>query len=118
MVDFGFTEEQDLFRRSVREWCEKNLPLEKVREIDEKHEVQKKIIKGLADLGLLLMTVPEGHGVVGADWTMACIAVEELGYADISIAIPVFFLVENALGGCCRQILQRTCERTICKKGD
>jgi acyl-CoA dehydrogenase len=98
VVDFGFTEEQELFRRSVREWCEKNLPLEKVREIDEKHEVPKEIIKGLADLGLLLMTVPEEHGGAGADWTMACIAAEELGYADISIAIPVFFLVENAWG--------------------
>ena len=67
MVDFSFTEEQELFRKAVREWCEKNLPLEKVREIDEKHEVPKEIIKGLADLGILLMTVPEEHGGVGAD---------------------------------------------------
>jgi len=48
-------------------------------------------IKGLADLGLLLMPAPEEHGGAGADWIMACIAAEELGYADISIALLVFF---------------------------
>ncbi|RLI20945.1 acyl-CoA dehydrogenase [Candidatus Bathyarchaeota archaeon] len=121
MVDFSFTEEQELFRRAVREWCEKNLPLEKVREIDEKHEVPKEIVKGLADLGLLLMTVPEEHGGAGADWTMACIAAEELGYADISIAIPVFFLVEASWGFvvdkyCSEQVREQYVKKAI--RGD
>lgn len=98
MVDFSFTQEQDLIRDGLREWCEKNLPLEKVREIDEKHEVPKEIIKGLADLGYLMMPIPEQHGGTGADWVTTCIAAEELGYADISIAIPVFFLVESSWG--------------------
>jgi len=98
MVDFSFTQEQDLIREGLREWCEKNLPLEKVREIDEKHEVPKEIIKGLADLGYLMMPIPEQHGGTGADWVTTCIAAEELGYADISIAIPVFFLVESSWG--------------------
>jgi len=30
MIDFSFSEEQELFRESVREWLSKNLPLEKV----------------------------------------------------------------------------------------
>ncbi len=98
MVDFSFTEEQELIRKAIREWCRKNLPLEKIREIDGKHELPKEIVKGMADLDLLLMTVPEEHGGVGADWITTCIAAEELGYADISIAIPVFFLVENSWG--------------------
>jgi acyl-CoA dehydrogenase len=98
MVDFSFTQEQDLIREGLREWCEKNLPLEKIREIDEKHEVPKDIIMGLADLGYLMMPIPEEHGGTGADWVTTCIAAEELGYADISIAIPVFFLVESSWG--------------------
>jgi len=98
MVDFSFTEEQELFRRAVREWCEKNLPLEKVREIDTKQWIPDEIVKGMADLGLWLMTIPEEHGGAGADWVTACIACEELGHADISIAIPVHFLVESSWG--------------------
>ena len=98
MVDFSFTEEQELFRSSLREWLEKNLPLEKVRENDEKERLPRELIKGIADLGLLCMTLPEEHGGVGADWVTTTIAAEELGYADISIALPVFFLVQASWG--------------------
>jgi len=98
MIDFSFTEEQELFRKAVREWCQKTLTLEKVREMDSKQEIPREIIKQMADLGLLLMTIPEEHGGPGADWVTACIAAEELGYADITIAIPVFFLVESSWG--------------------
>ena len=98
MVDFEFTEEQKIFRNALREWTSKNLPLERVREMDEKQEIPDDVIKGLADMGLLLMTVPEDYGGAGADWVTTTIAAEELGYADISIAVPVFFLVEASWG--------------------
>ena len=98
MVDFSFTEEQELFRSSLREWCEKELPLEKVREMDNKGEIPREMIKSMADLGLLIMTAPEEHGGTDSDWITACIAAEELGYADISIAIPVLWLVESSWG--------------------
>ncbi|HDM26963.1 MAG TPA: acyl-CoA dehydrogenase, partial [Candidatus Bathyarchaeota archaeon] len=53
MVDFEFTEEQKIFRNALREWTSKNLPLERVREMDEKQEIPDDVIKGLADMGLL-----------------------------------------------------------------
>jgi acyl-CoA dehydrogenase len=98
MVDFSFSEEQKLFRNSLREWCQKELPLEKIREMDTKGEIPMKIIKGLADMNLLLMTIPQEHGGAEVDWVTACIAAEELGYADLSIAVPVLFLVETSWG--------------------
>ncbi|MFQ6053814.1 MAG: acyl-CoA dehydrogenase family protein, partial [Candidatus Bathyarchaeia archaeon] len=98
MIDFAFTEEQELFREAIREWLAKNLPLEKVRENDERHELPMSLLKGLGDLGLLCMTIPEEHGGAGADWVTTTIAAEELGYADISIALPVFFLVQASWG--------------------
>jgi acyl-CoA dehydrogenase len=98
MIDFSFTEEQVLFRQAIREWFEKNLPLEKVREYDTKAKIPREIIKGVADLGLLLMTLPEEHGGAGADWVTTTIAAEEMGYWDISIALPVLFLVQASWG--------------------
>ena len=98
MIDFSFSEEQNLFRDSVKEWLAKNLPIEKVRENDENHRLPKTLIKGLGDLGLLCMTLPEDHGGAGADWLTTTIAAEELGYADISEATPVFFLVQASWG--------------------
>jgi len=56
------------------------------------------IIKSLANMNLLLMTIPEEHGGAATDWITACIAAEELGYADISVALPVFVLVETSWG--------------------
>jgi len=111
-MDFSFTEEQELFRQAVKEWCEKNLSLEKVREMDTKEEMPMDVIKGLADLGLLLLTIPEEHGGTGADWVTACIAAEELGYADISIAVPVFFLVEASWG----YVVDRYCSEEVREK--
>jgi acyl-CoA dehydrogenase len=98
MVDYSFTEEQELFRNALREWCQKNLPLEKIREMDSKGEISHEILKSMADMGLLIMTAPQEHGGTGADWVTACIAGEELGYADISIALPVLWLVESSWG--------------------
>ena len=98
MVDFSFTEEQDLFREAVREWLSKNLTLEQVRENDTKHELPKSFIKGLGDMGLLLLTLPEEDGGSNADWVTATIAAEELGYADISVASAVFYLVQASWG--------------------
>lgn len=98
MVDFSFTEEQEIFRKALREWCSKNLPLEKIREWDTKGEIPQSIVKSMANLGLLIMTAPEEHGGTGADWVTACIAAEELGYADVSIALPVLWLVESSWG--------------------
>lgn len=98
MIDFSFSEEQDLFREAIREWLSKNLSIEQVRENDEKHEIPKNLIKGMGDLGLLLPTLPEEDGGVDADWVTATIGAEELGYADLSVAVPVFYLVQASWG--------------------
>jgi acyl-CoA dehydrogenase len=98
MVEFGFTEEQELFRKAVREWCEKNLPIEKTREMDTQGWIPQSMLKSMGEMGLNIMTAPEEHGGTGADWVTACIAGEELGYADVSIALPVLWLVESSWG--------------------
>jgi acyl-CoA dehydrogenase len=98
MVEFGFTEEQELFRNAIREWCQKNIPLEKIREMDSKGEIPHEVLKSMGEMGLLIMTSPQEHGGTGADWVTACIAAEELGYADVSIALPVLWLVESSWG--------------------
>jgi acyl-CoA dehydrogenase len=97
-MDFSFTEEQELFRNAIREWCQKNLPLEKIREMDSKGEIPQEILRSMGEMGLLIMTAPQEHGGTGADWITACIAAEELGFADVSIALPVLWLVESSWG--------------------
>jgi len=96
-MEFGWTEEQRLWRRAVRDFAQNEIA-PRVREIDEEEHIPQDIVKGMAEVGLLAPTVGEEYGGVGADWTMATIAAEELGRADISLAVPVLYLVEAAWG--------------------
>jgi acyl-CoA dehydrogenase len=100
MWDFSFTEEQLLMRQAIREWCERNLTLEAVRDYDTKEQMPKKFLKGIADLGLIIPTMPEEHGGIGCDWITATMIAEELGYWDLSIALPVFYLLHASWGYC------------------
>ncbi len=96
-MDFSFTEEQELWRKTVRDFAQKKIK-PRVREIDTNKKIPEEIIKDMAKLGLLAPTASQEYGGAGVDWTMASIAAEELGRADISLAIPVLYLVESAWG--------------------
>ena len=96
-MDFSWTEEQEIWRRTVKDFAQKKIKPH-VREIDSDKKIPDEIIKGMANLGLLAPTVSKEYGGADLDWIMACIAAEELGRADISLAIPVLYLVEAAWG--------------------
>jgi acyl-CoA dehydrogenase len=98
MVNFEFTEEQRLIRQTVHDWCKKNLPLETIRDMDRSGKPPPGLIKAMSDMGLIIITAPEEHGGIGADWITACLAAEELAYYDISCAIPVYFLLHSSWG--------------------
>jgi acyl-CoA dehydrogenase len=96
-MDFSWNEEQRLWRQTVRDFAQKEIA-PRVREIDREERIPHEIIEGMAQLGLLAPVCSEQYGGAAMDWTMAAIAAEELGRADISLAIPVLYLVEAAWG--------------------
>jgi len=96
-MDFQWNEEQRLWRQAVRDFAQKEIA-PRVREIDTAGRIPDAVIQGMARLGLLAPACSEQVGGAGMDWTMAAIAAEELGRADISLAIPVLYLVEAAWG--------------------
>ena len=96
-MDFSWSEEENIWRNTVREFANKNIkPV--IRDIDNNKKIPLDIIKKMGKLGLLAPTVSKKYGGAGLNWTMTCIAAEELGRADISLAIPVLYLVEAAWG--------------------
>lgn len=96
-MDFSFTEEQELFKTSVREFCEKKLA-PRAREIDEKGEIPHEVLEDMAAFGLLGITIREEYGGRGADFITAAIAAGEIARADISMATAVYYLVEAGWG--------------------
>lgn len=95
-MEFRLTSEQELFRRTVREWCEQNLA-PRAAEIDAKEEgIPDEIIQGLAGLGVFGICIPEEYGgsmMPGQQATLATLAVEEIARADMSMSVPVYVLL-------------------------
>ncbi len=95
-MDFSFSEEEKLFRKTVREFCTKKIaPI--FREIEEKAEIPQGLFENMAQLGLFGLNVSSEYGGLETSFTNTAIAAEELGYADISLSIAIFpFLIENS----------------------
>jgi acyl-CoA dehydrogenase len=96
-MEFRLSAEQELFKRTVREFCEKNIaPI--AREIDEKEQgIPDAIIEGLAELGVLGITIPAAYGGTapeGEEITYANIAVQEIARAELSMSLPVYVLLQ------------------------
>jgi len=87
-VNFDLSEEQELVRRTVRDFAEQKVaPV--AEELDREHRFPYELVADLADLGLMGMTIPEELGGAGADTVSYAIAIEELTRIDSSVAITV-----------------------------
>ncbi|MGA2784370.1 MAG: acyl-CoA dehydrogenase family protein [Candidatus Bathyarchaeia archaeon] len=91
-MDFEFSPEQELFRKTVREFCQKTLtPVS--REMERKARMPDSVIDGLSKMGLFGLAIPPNFGGSGADALSVGIAGEEIGRADLSCSTAVLFLV-------------------------
>lgn len=83
-MDLNFTDEQQAVRATARAFAEREI-LPFVREWDRSEEMDRSIVKKLADVGFLSGVIPEEHGGSGMDNVSYCLIVEELGRADSSV---------------------------------
>jgi len=101
-MEFRISQEQELFKKAVREYCEKNIA-PRSREIDEKEAgIPDDIIQGLADLGVFGCVIPEKYGgsaLPGEEMQFANIAIQELSRAELSMSLPVYTLLTIGWGG-------------------
>ena len=76
-MDFTLTEEQELIRQNMREFCKKHVDPIAV-EIDENSRHPAELLQKLADGDWMGMPIPQEYGGAGADQLTFVIAVEEL----------------------------------------
>jgi short-chain 2-methylacyl-CoA dehydrogenase len=87
-VNLDLTEEQELIRRTVRDFAERRVaPV--AEELDREARFPYELVDELAELGLMGMTIPDEYGGAGADTVSYAIAIEELTRVDSSVAITV-----------------------------
>lgn len=79
-VDLGFTKDQELIRKSAREFFEKECPKDRVRELREDEKgYDPKMWHKMAELGFLGLVIPEAFGGMDGDYLELVILMEEIG---------------------------------------
>jgi hypothetical protein len=87
-MDFRLSAEQELLRRSVREFAEVEIRPH-VREWDREQQFPATLIPKLAALGLMGIQFPEEYGGAGMSAIDYCICIEELARVDPAVALSV-----------------------------
>jgi alkylation response protein AidB-like acyl-CoA dehydrogenase len=86
MIDFSFTEEQQMFRKAAREFAE-TMVLPKVPEMEDAGEVSDAVVKALGEADMMGITIPEEYGGLGLGYTERLIALEEISRVSVATAM-------------------------------
>ena len=86
MIDFTFTEEQELFRKSAREVAENQIAPH-VDEMEQTGKVCPAVVKALAEAEMMALTIPEQYGGLGLGYTARMIALEEIARVSVATAM-------------------------------
>jgi len=87
-MDFQLTEEQEMLRKMVRDFAEKEVE-PTAAERDEEERFDREIFDKMAELGLTGIPWPEEYGGIGSDYVSYVIAVEELSRVCASTGVTL-----------------------------
>ena len=96
-MDFDLSQEQEMIRREVRSFAEKEI-VPVAGDLDEHEEFSSSLTRKMGEIGLFGMVVPESYEGQGLDYLSYIIAVEEVARVDGSQAATV--AAGNSLGIC------------------
>ncbi len=86
MIDFTFTEEQEMFRKAAREFAETQVA-PKVPEMEEAGKVNDEVVKALGEAEMMALTIPEEYGGLGLGYVARLIALEEISRVSVATAM-------------------------------
>jgi butyryl-CoA dehydrogenase len=84
-MDFSFTPEQEIFRRTVREFANR-VVRPRIPEMEEKKEVPRDLLDKIAEQGFYGLRYPEEIGGQGGNNVLFAIFVEEMAHCYMSTA--------------------------------
>jgi len=86
MIDFELSEEQRAVEQAVKEWAAGEVA-PKIHDLDREHRFERGFLKGMADLHLLGICIPEQYGGAGMDYISLGLVSEELEYVDTHLRV-------------------------------
>jgi butyryl-CoA dehydrogenase len=89
-MSYALTDDQDDFRRTVREFAEAEIAPYAAR-WDKEHRFPTDTVQAMGKLGLFGITAPEEYGGAGGDgdFLSLCLAIEEIGRVDQSMGVTL-----------------------------
>jgi len=87
-MDLELSPEQEEFRKIVRAFAEE-VVAPRAEAMDRAGRLDPVVLDQMAGMGLFGLPFPEEVGGMGADYTTLCLAIEELGRVDSSVAITL-----------------------------
>jgi alkylation response protein AidB-like acyl-CoA dehydrogenase len=88
MIDFRLDEEHEALRKTVQEFAREEVaPV--IGDFYEREEFPYEIVAKMGRMGLFGLPFPEEHGGMGGDYFALCLALEELGRVDSSVAVTL-----------------------------
>jgi alkylation response protein AidB-like acyl-CoA dehydrogenase len=95
-MDLGLSEEQEMLKKSARDFLQKECPKRLVRQLDESDEgYSVELWRRMAELGWMGLVFPEEYGGSGRSFLDLAILLEEMGYN----IVPGPFFSAVVLGG-------------------
>ncbi|HEX3650675.1 MAG TPA: acyl-CoA dehydrogenase family protein [Pseudonocardiaceae bacterium] len=88
MIDYRLDEEHDALRKTVEDFA-RNVVAPVIGDFYERSEFPYDIVAGMGRMGLFGLPFPEEYGGMGGDYFALCLALEELGRVDSSVAITL-----------------------------
>jgi glutaryl-CoA dehydrogenase (non-decarboxylating) len=85
-MNFDLSSDHDLLANSVRDWAGRAVA-PRIRDLDRAHRFDRSILDGMAEIGLLGISVPAAYGGAGLDYLSLGLASEELEYVDTSLRV-------------------------------
>ncbi|MBW2085694.1 MAG: acyl-CoA dehydrogenase family protein [Deltaproteobacteria bacterium] len=100
-MDFKLSDREELLRKSIREWAEKEIPPH-MEAMEETGEFPVDLIKPMADMGINGVITPQEYGGTGMGHLARVIVLEELGRVcpAIPMAMQVHHMCAYALDIC------------------
>ncbi len=86
MIDFTFTEEQDLFRKAANEFAETQIAPH-VPAMEKTGQNWEPVIKALGEWEMMAITIPEAYGGLGLGYVERLIALEEIARVSVATAM-------------------------------
>jgi len=86
MIDFTFTEEQEMFRKAAREFAEAEIA-PYIPEMEKTGEPPEGLVKALGEAEMMAITIPEAYGGLELGYTARLIALEEIARVSVATAM-------------------------------